>query len=115
MFSSTSAVTGCVSISAFISLVVVPVGITSSAVGIKICVTTAGIKKYNSIDKKKKHDEIVLLGKAKLTTAEILISKSLIGSCISHDEFVSVNNVLREYNEIQEEIKNPENSVEYTI
>ena len=27
----------------------------------------------------------------------------------------SVNNVLKEYNEMKEEIKNPETSVEYTI
>ena len=33
---------------------------------------------------------------------------------ISHDEFFSVNNVLREYNEMKEEIKNPETSFEYT-
>ena len=26
---------------------------------------------------------------------------------ISHDEFISVNNVLREQNEMEEEIKNP--------
>ena len=32
-------------ISAFASLACVPVGTASSAVGIKICVTTAGIKK----------------------------------------------------------------------
>ena len=42
----------CVSISAFASLVCVPVGITSSAVGTKICAVTAGIKKYKSIKKK---------------------------------------------------------------
>ena len=41
-----SAVTGCFSISAFTSLICVPVGIISSAVGIKICAITAGIKKY---------------------------------------------------------------------
>ena len=41
---SMSAVTGCVSISAFASLVGIPVGITSYAVGLKICVITAGIK-----------------------------------------------------------------------
>ena len=35
-----STVTGCVSISAFFPLVCVPVGITSSAVGIKICAIT---------------------------------------------------------------------------
>ena len=39
-------VTGYVSISAFASLVCVPAGFTSSAVGIKICAITAGITKY---------------------------------------------------------------------
>ena len=33
-----------------------------------------------------KHDKIVLLGKDKLNTIEILISKALIDSYISHDE-----------------------------
>ena len=65
-----SAVSGCVSISAFASLVSIPVGIASFAVGLKICATIAAIKKCKSIIKKKrkKHDEIVLLGKAKLDT-----------------------------------------------
>ena len=49
-----STVTGCISISVFASLVAVLVGITNSAVGIKICAITAGIKKYKSILKKKK-------------------------------------------------------------
>ena len=40
-----SAITGCVSISAFASLVVIPIGITSSAIGLKICAITAAIKK----------------------------------------------------------------------
>ena len=35
-----------------------------------------------------------------------------IGVAINHDEFVSVNNVSREYNEIKEEIKNLKNAVE---
>ena len=38
----------------------------------------------------------MLFGKDKLNTIEALISKFLIDSYISHDEFVSVNNVLRE-------------------
>ena len=50
-----SAVTGCVSISAFASLVGVPIGNTNCPVGLKICVMTAGIIKYMStIEKKKK-------------------------------------------------------------
>ena len=47
----------------------------------------------------------MLLGKDKLNTIEVLTSKALIDSYISHDKFVSVNNVLREYNEMKEEIK----------
>ena len=46
------AVSGCVSTSAFTSLVGVPMSIESSAVMLKICVITAGIKKYKSIIKK---------------------------------------------------------------
>ena len=45
---------GCVSISAFASFVSIPAGITSSAVGLKICVITAGVKNYKSIIMKKK-------------------------------------------------------------
>ena len=84
-----SAVTGCVSISAFALLVGVPVRIANSAVGIKICVITAGIKKYKPIikKKKKKHDKKVLLGKAKLDTINVLISKTLTDSYISHGNF----------------------------
>ena len=58
---------------------------------------------------------MVQLGKDKLNSIEALISKALIDSHISHDEFFSVNNVLREYYEMKEEIKNPGLSVEYTI
>ena len=93
-----SKITGCVSISAFASLVFVPVDITSSALGIKICPIIAGIKMYKSVITKKKikHDKIVLLGKDKLKNFEVIISKALIDSNISHDEFVSANNVLRD-------------------
>ena len=109
-----SAVSGCVSISALASLVGVPVGIARSAVGLKTCASTAGIKRYKSIIKKKrkKHDKILLLGRDKLDTIEVLISKALIDSYISHGDFVSINNMLREYNEMKDEIKNFQNAVE---
>ena len=51
-----STVTGCVSIFAFASLVGIPMGITSTAVELKICVITAGIKKYELIIKKKEKE-----------------------------------------------------------
>ena len=64
---------------------------------IKICAITTGIKKYKSIIKKKrkKHNKIELLAKNKLNSIEVLISKALIDSYISHDEFVLINNVLK--------------------
>ena len=49
----------------------------------------------------------MLLAKTKLNTI-VLISKALIDSYINHDKFVSVNNVLRKYNAMKEEIKYPE-------
>ena len=60
---SASIITGCVLISRFTWLVGVLVGIMSSAVLLKVCAITAGIKKYKSIKKKKrkKYDKIVLL------------------------------------------------------
>ena len=70
----TSAITGCVSISAFASLVGIPEGTTSSAIGLKVCVITAGIKNYKSIIKKTKKnpDKIVSIAKSKLNSIEVL-------------------------------------------
>ena len=67
-------ITGYISVSAFASLLGIPVGITTSAIGLKICAIAAGIKKYESIIKKRKkeHDKIVLLAKSKLNNIEVL-------------------------------------------
>ena len=40
-----SAITGCISIFAFVSLLCIAIGITTSAIGLKICTKAAGIKK----------------------------------------------------------------------
>ena len=68
----TSTITRCISIPAFASLFGIPIGITSSAVGLKICTIAAAIKK--SIIKKniRKHDKIVLPEKSKLNKIEVL-------------------------------------------
>ena len=57
-----STITECISIS------IIPLGITSYAIGLKICAITAEIKEGN------KHNKIVLLAKSQLNTIEILIS-----------------------------------------
>ena len=94
-----SAVAGCIPISVFVSLIGVPIGIMSSAIGIKVCTITAGIKKYKSIIKKKKkdHDKVVLLAKTKSNSIVVLIFKVLMESDVTHDEFVIVNNLFKKY------------------
>ena len=61
-----------------------------------ICAIASRIKKYNSVIKKNKnkHDKIGLLAKSILNSIEILVSKALIDSNISNDEFVLINNEL---------------------
>ena len=51
----------------------------------------------------------ILLAKIKLNTIEVLISNALTNSNISHDEFVLSNNMLKEYDDMKEEIKNSNN------
>ena len=75
--------------------------IASSATAIKICVITAGIYKSTIRKKNKTDDKIVLWAKTKLNSIEVLISKALIDSSISHDEFLSVNNMIKEYDDIK--------------
>ena len=85
----------------------VPLGITSSEIGLKIYAITAGIKKYKSIikKKKKKHDRVVLSAKSKLNSIEVSISEVLVDSVISHDEFLLITNVIKEYSEIKKKWK----------
>ena len=72
-------------------------------IGLKICVATAGIKKYKS---KKKHDKIVLLAKSKLNSIKVLTSKAIINSNIIHDQLAIISNVVKECHVMKEEIKN---------
>ena len=81
-----SAITRNVSNSAFASIVGIPIG--------------------------KKRNKIVLLIKTKLNTMEVLISKALFNSNFSHDDCISVN-VLKEYNDMKEAIKNPKSTNPY--
>ena len=103
-----SAISGCISISAFASLLGIHIGITKSAIRLKICAIAAGIKKYKSIIKKKKnkHNKIVLLAKSKLNNIKVLFSNASIDSNKTHDDFVLINNVLEEYGDMKGEIKN---------
>ena len=53
-----ASITGCIWISYFTSLLAILIGIKSSAIDLKICPIAAGVKKYNSIIKKRKRNMI---------------------------------------------------------
>ena len=91
-------------ISVFAFLLGIPIATTSSAIESKICAVVARTKRFKSIinKKKKKRDKTILLPKSKLNSIQVLISKALIDANISHDEFVSINNVLKEYDKINQ-------------
>ena len=50
-----------------------------------------------------------MLVKYQLNRLEVLISKALVDSSISHDEFVLIIYVLKEFYDMKEEIKNSNN------
>ena len=90
-----STVSGCVSICNFAPLVGFPIGIPNSAIGLKICVIPAEIKRYKSIikKKKKKHEKILSLAESKLNSVEDSIFTALINSNIGDDVFVLINDI----------------------
>ena len=99
------AVTVCISISAFPSLINISKGIMSYKIGLNICAIIARIKKYKSIirKKKKKHYKIVLLAKTNLDCIKGLISRSLTDSYIERNYYHLID-VLRKYDYMKEEI-----------
>ena len=89
-----SATSSGVSIISFTSIVGAPVGIASASLTLIFSLITGIVKKLLNItrNKKKKHDEILMLAKRKLNSIETLISHSLIDMHISHEEFVTILN-----------------------
>ena len=102
-----STITGYISISDFASLFGIFKEITSSAIGLKTCAIAAGVKKYKSLvkKKKKKRDKILLLAKPKLNNIKVLNSEALIDSTINDDEFVLINNVLKEIKNVNVKLR----------
>ena len=87
----------------------IPKGITSYGIELKICDNKR--QKLKSVSqklrkKKRKSDKTVFLAKSKLYSIKLLISKASIYSSISDEKFILTNNVVKEYHNLKEEIKN---------
>ena len=90
------------------SIVGASTGIASASFTLMFSLTTGIIKKLLSItrNKKKKHDEIVILAKSKLDIIETLVSQALIDMEISHEEFNAIIREKQKYERMQENVRN---------
>ena len=96
----------CIILSA--SVVGAPVGIASASFTLIFSLTTGIIKKLLSItrNKKKKHDNILMLDKSKLDSIETLVSQALIDMEISHEKFNAIIREKEKYERMKENVRN---------
>ena len=113
-----SATTGGVSIFSFTSVIGAPVGIASASFTLMFSITTRIVKKLLNItrNKKKKHDQILMVAKSKFNSIETLISKTLNDMEISHEEFITIFKEKDRYEKMKENTRDKnENEKQETI
>ena len=99
-----SSTSGGISIISFTGIIRVPVGITSASFTLEFFFLTTGImKKLLKItrNKKRKHNETVMLAKSKLNSIETLISQALTDLEIRHKEFKTIVNEKEKYEDMK--------------
>ena len=102
-----SVTTGSISITSFATIIGAPTGIVSASFSLAFSISTGIIKQLlkTTRNKKKKHNEIVMLARNKLNSIESKISKALINNEISHEDFVTIINEDKKYRELKESIR----------
>ena len=102
-----SVTSGSVSFASFATVIGIPVGITRESLSLAFSLCTGLVKKLLKVtrNKKKKHNNIVMLARSKLNCIESKISEALINNQISHEDFVKIVNEEINYRELKERIK----------
>ena len=92
-----SVTTGSISIASFLTVIGVPVGMTSASFSLPFSISAAIVKKLLKAtrNKKKKHNKIVMLPRSKLNSIENKISEALIDNEISQEDFMTIINSQR--------------------
>ena len=103
-----SATSGGVSNISSTSIVRALVGITTACFTLILSIAKGIIKILLKItrNKKKMHDNILMLAKSKLNSIEILISKALSDMKINHEEFIMILNEKCKYDKMKYKITN---------
>ena len=97
------ATTGRISIVSFTTAIGAPVRIASASFTIIFSLSTGIIKKLLNItiNKKKKHDQILMLAESKFNSIETLMSQALGDLDISHEEFIMILNEKDSYEKVK--------------
>ena len=98
---------GSISIASFPTVTGVPAGIIGASCGLTFSVTSGFAKKFLKVkrNKKKKHNEVVMLARSKLNSIESKISKAFMDNEISHEDFGTIINEEKKYRELKERIR----------
>ena len=93
------ATSGSISIASFATVIGTPVGIASASLSLTFSLSDGIVKKLlkTTRDKKKKHNEIIMLARSKLNSIEGKVSEALTNSEISHEDFMIVINEEKNY------------------
>ena len=94
-----SITSGSVSIAYFATAIGGPIGITSASLSLAFSLCAGLVKKLLKAtrNKKKKHNEIVMLARSKLNSIESKISEALMSNQISSEDFITIINEERNY------------------
>ena len=85
----------------------VPVGIASASFSLAISMSTGIINNLvkTTQNKKKKHKKIVMVAKSKLNSIESKISEALMNYEISHEDYMTIINEEKNYQQLREGIR----------
>ena len=102
-----SVTTGSISIASFATVIGAPVEMMSASCSLAFSISTRFVKKLlkTIINKKEKHNKIVILAKNKLNSTESKISEALVNNEISHEDFMITINKEKKYRELKESIR----------
>ena len=102
-----SVTAGSISIASFSTVIGAPVGMRSASFSVAFSISTGIIKNLleTTRNKKKKHNNIVMLARSELNSIESKISEALINNEISHEAFTKIINEVKKYRELKESIR----------
>ena len=102
-----SILSGSISIASFATVIGAPAGIIGASCGFTFSITSGFVKKFLKTirNKKKKHNKIVMLARSKLNSIESKIPKALMDNEISQEDFETIINEEKKYQELKESIR----------